>query len=182
MLLSPTDLPRQGNGVVGAKWLAARPRLTARAITQALRAREGPPGKRGRRKGAGGNTLPPMRARIGRSRSCSRVVECRCRSRQLVFWRREAGASISTDLEVSGDGRLVPCRPRESVNGGEQRDIGAGSTRKQSRDRARDRPYPRLDAATLDDGRHLRPPMWAALHGAPADAASASLWDTCLRK
>jgi len=35
------------------------------------------------------------------------------------------------------------CRPRESVNGQERRDIGAGSTRKQSRDRARDRPYPR---------------------------------------
>jgi len=48
-----------------------------------------------------------MRARIGRSMSCSRVVECRCRSRQQMFWRREAGASISTDLEASGDGRLV---------------------------------------------------------------------------
>jgi len=81
-----------------------------------VRAREGPLGKRGRRKSAGGNTLPPMRARIGRSRSCSRVVECRCRSRQQMFWRREAGVSISTDLEASGDGRLVPYRPRASVN------------------------------------------------------------------
>lgn len=34
---------------------------------------KGSQGKRGRRKGAGGNTLPPMRARIGRSRLCSRV-------------------------------------------------------------------------------------------------------------
>jgi hypothetical protein len=175
-------LPRQGNGVDGAEWLAARPRLTARASTQALRAREGPLGKRGRRKGAGGNTLPPMRARIGRSRSCSRVVECRCRSRQQMSWRKEADASTSTDLESSGDGRLAPGRPRASVNDREQRDIGAESTRKQSRDRARDRPFPRVRRGEAGDGRHLRPPMWAARHGAPTDAALAASWVTRSRE
>jgi len=65
-----------------------------------------------------------------------------------MFWRREAGASISTDLGASGDRRLVLYRPRASVNERERRDIGAGSTRKQSRDRARDRPY-RMDAVKL---------------------------------
>jgi len=64
--LSRTGLPRQGNGVVGAEWLAARPHLKARAITQALRAREGPRGKRGRRKKRGWKH-PPADAREDRT-------------------------------------------------------------------------------------------------------------------
>jgi hypothetical protein len=65
-----------------------------------------------------------MRARIGRSRLCPRVVECRCRSRQQMFWRREAGASISTDLEASGDGRLVPIvHARARTTGGKETSV-----------------------------------------------------------
>jgi hypothetical protein len=63
---SRTGLPRLGNGVVGAEWLAARPHLKARAITQALRAREGPRGKRGRRKKRGWKH-PPADAREDRT-------------------------------------------------------------------------------------------------------------------
>jgi len=52
-------------GVVGAEWLAARPRRKAGGYKHALQApKKGPQGKRGQREGAGGNTLPPERARI----------------------------------------------------------------------------------------------------------------------
>jgi len=51
------------------------------------------------------------RARIGRSRSCSRVISCCCRSRQTVPAQRSGRTSISPDLEAFVDGRLAhrPC-------------------------------------------------------------------------
>lgn len=53
------------------------------------------------------------------------------------------------------------CEPRK------QRDIGVGSARKPSRDRVRDRPYPRVRRGQAGDGRHLGPPKRTARHGAP---------------
>jgi len=117
------------------------------------------------------------------------------RTLEVVPARRRMSLQKSTaDVLAQRSGRLhfnrfggvrgrapSPYRPRASANDRGQRDIGTGSTRKQSRDRARDRPYPH-GRGQAGDGRHLRPPKWAALHGAPADAVLAASWATHSRE
>lgn len=99
------------------------PALARKTRAVACRASpKGSQGKRGRRKGAGGNALPPMRARIGRSRSCSRVFISLQKSTVGILAQRSEHPPSQPILEVFGDGRLAPCRSRESVAGRGRRD------------------------------------------------------------
>lgn len=113
-------------------------------LSHASSAKKAPEGSGGGCVGTGGNArTPKQKARIGRSAVALARRFSRSRSRQLVVWRRKAGASTSHDLEAFVDGRLASGRTRESVNGRARRDTSAESKRKPSRDRSRDQRSPR---------------------------------------
>jgi hypothetical protein len=69
----PDSLALPGTSIDGAAWLAACFPSEEGELSHAARPR-GRAGSGGQRNGTGGNALTPARARIGRSRSCSRVV------------------------------------------------------------------------------------------------------------
>jgi len=87
----------------------------------------------------------------GRARASFEVV---AEVDSWLFWRREAGASTSPDLEALGDGRLVLNQAGESTNDRVRKGTGAVSERKPSRDRIRGS-APRGGRGRADDGRHL---------------------------
>jgi len=88
---TPGRLALHGAGIDGCGVARCLPSLGRVEGYRTSRVPEGRARSGGQRGGTGGNALRPARARIGRSRSCSRVV-VRCRSRQTVSWRRQAGA------------------------------------------------------------------------------------------
>jgi len=120
-------------------------------------------------------------ARGSDARGRARASSCRCRSRQLVFWRREAST-----LHLNRFGGVRGWAP-SSLPGTWKRERSwakrcrAGSTRKPSRDRIRDRPLPRKRGDAVD-GRHFGSLKWAALHGALTNVVLASLGVSRLRK
>jgi len=81
--------------------------------------------------------LRSRRARIGRSRSCSRVVEC-CRSRQTVAGAEKRTLSISPDLDsVQGRAPSSQLHVRKYAATGEET-LAPSSRRKPSCDRFRE--------------------------------------------
>jgi len=83
---------RSGTAPMVLAWLAARLLSKGRGLRIACHTRrKARVGSEGQRIGAGGYALPPRRARIGRSRSCSRVVVCLQKSTDSGR-RREADA------------------------------------------------------------------------------------------
>jgi len=110
-LALPTD------GIHGVAWLAACLSSKEGGLSHAARFEQERAGIGGQRIGTGSRQRapPPARARIGRSRSCSRVVEVSCRSRRTVYGAEKRTLSISPDLEAFRDGRLARGPTHESV-------------------------------------------------------------------
>jgi len=103
------------------------------ARANARRAR--PQGGNGKREvledGMGGNALlPPRKARVGRSRSRSRVVRNVAKVDGWLFDAEKRGFSTSTDLETFGDGRLALGLACESTGRPSAKGTRAGSKRK----------------------------------------------------
>jgi hypothetical protein len=135
----PAGLYCPGDGIEGAVWLAARlPRKREGYRTPG--ASKDARGKRGRthRHGLIQKRAPrSRRARIGRSRSCSRVVQC-CRSRQTVSGAEKRTLSISPDLDsVQGRAPSSQLHVRKYAAAGEET-VAPSSRRKPSRDRFRE--------------------------------------------
>lgn len=134
-----------------------------------------------RKAGANASTREPLekgslrsrRARIGRSRSCSRVISCCCRSRQTV-----AGAEKRTHLHFTRSGSVQGRAPssqlqRTRVRGRERRNTGTlieAETHVTVLESGCD---PRM-AREAGDGRHPGSSWWAALHGTLANTVSAA--------
>jgi hypothetical protein len=141
-----------------------------------LRKREGcrmpsvPKGARGKRgptqSEKGRKSLPPRRARIGRSRSCSRVVDC-CRSRQTVAGAEKRTLPISPDLESVRGRAPSPLLQRTKVRSGGRRDTGTLIAAEASRDRS-PREGRRAQGAGGCRSKALRIVWLADLHGPPA--------------
>jgi len=126
-------------------------------------------------------SLRSRRARIGRSRSCSRVISCCCRSRQTV-----TGAEKRTHLHFTRSGSVQGRAPssqlqRTRVRGRERRNTGTlieAETHVTVLESGCD---PRM-ARAAGDGRHPGSSWWAALHGTLANTVSATSATLASRK
>jgi hypothetical protein len=86
--------------------------------------------------------LPPKRARIGRSRSCSRVVDVVAEVDRQWPAQRSGRTSISPDLEAFRDGRLARSSNVRKYAAAGKETLAPSSQRKTSRDRFRERVRP----------------------------------------